>query len=406
MAKLISRPEARDERLRNFRAPPRGTPLTSAEAQRLATDAALRGVGRVAPNPLVGAVVVDREHRFLGAGGHEAYGGHHGEVQAMIAAAGGEDWRGKLSGATVYVTLEPCAHTGRTPPCAPRLVEAGVAKVVFAVLDPTPKVNGRGAEILRAAGVEVVHDLEWAEAGDGEGVGEVFLGNARRGRPFVAVKAAASLDGAIARRGDRRQWITGARARQYGHFLRLWYDAVVVGRGTVAADDPTLDARDALVLGRVPWRVVLDPSLASYAPGRKILGVAPEKVIWVGGAAAWATAAGKRAQGELEGVGAKAVSVAAGASSRFAPRVLLSALALHGITSILLEGGAGTYAPFFAEGLVDKLHLIQAPVLFGDAGAIRFTDGAGALAPRRAHRLEWTPLGEDLLVEASFKEEP
>ncbi len=392
MPSPVWNPLAKDERLRALALPARGTALSPAAAQELALTVGLRGVGQVAPNPLVGAVIVDEAHRFVAAGAHERVGGHHGEFAALVAATG-EDWRGKMRGHTLYVTLEPCAHEGkRTPPCAPRLVEAGFARVVYGALDPNPMVNGRGIAILQAAGIEAVFAADWARGC--AALAEVYLTNAARGRPFVGLKAAATLDGVIARRGDRRSWITGARARQYGHFLRLWYDAVLVGRGTVEADDPMLDPRDAIAgQKRPPFRVVLDPQMRAYDEKRAMLALAPARVLWVVGADV------TRARAPI---GTRILGLPVNAAGAFAAADVLAALSKEGITSVLIEGGAGSYGAFLGARLIDKLHLFQAPVVFGAEDAVRWSDGAGRLAMDRAKTIDLTPLEDDWVVEAAW----
>lgn len=407
-------PLAYDARLAALHLPRPGDTLNKDQAQQLALDVALRGVGAVAPNPLVGAVIVDEAHRFVAAGAHERVGGAHGEAAALLAATGGSTASaGAMRGKTIYITLEPCAHEGkRTPPCAPRMVEAGFARVVYGALDANPKVNGKGVEIMRAAGIETVFDANWHAKC--ERLAEVYLGNARRGRPLIGVKAAATMDAAVARRGDRRAWITGERAREYGHFLRLWYDAIVVGRATLVADDPSLDPRGAIAGGRrLPWRIVVGQPEGVDVARLKMLKCGPERVMWCATPAAWAKCPASAAA--LRALGARVVAVEGDAAGRMAATALVRAIVAEAaegtgaaattlpITSILIEGGAGTYAPFFADGLVDRLHLFQAPLLFGDADALRLGDGAGRLTMPRASSIEITPLGDDWVVEAAWR---
>jgi diaminohydroxyphosphoribosylaminopyrimidine deaminase/5-amino-6-(5-phosphoribosylamino)uracil reductase len=392
---IVLRPTPRDTLLKELALPPPGTPVSPAAARQLAVTVALRGIGKVAPNPLVGCVLVDRLHRFVAAGAHERLGGPHAEVAALeTAAAAGLD----LAGGTAYVTLEPCAHHGRTPACAPRVATSGLARVVFGVVDPNPKVSGKGAALIAAQGVACEADPAWES--DCRALAEIFLHHQTSGRPFVALKAAATLDGVIARAGDRRAWITEPRARAYAHFLRILYDAIAVGRGTLEADDPTLDARDSLVPGRAPRRVVIDPELRALSAQRKLLSHTPEGVLWVARADAWTHPAHAEAVRSLDERGAKRLALAPDASGLLPPEEILAALAREGVTSLLLEGGAGLYAAFLRAGLVDRIHLFQAARLFGSDGATLLASGAGRLSLAAASAIEITTLDDDWVVEA------
>ena len=400
-------PLALDERLKAVALPARGTAISPAAAKTLAFDLALRGVGAVATNPLVGAVIVDSEHRFVAGGAHERFGDHHAEINAMIAAGENPDGHGTFGGATLYVTLEPCAHHGKTPACAPRVAKAGFARVVFGSLDPNPVVNGRGIAILTAAGVDAKRDSDWAP--DAERLADVFLHRTKTGRPLVGLKAAMSLDAMTARTGDKRAWITGDRARQYGHFLRIWYDAVLIGRGTLDADDPSLDPRDVLVEPgkgspwRTPWRIVLDPSLAALTAkppkSRRLFSKDPEKILWCGAIDAWKTKGSRLAIAALEATGARRAEVAVDSDGRFRARAVIDALAKEGLSSVLIEGGAETYGAFLKEDVVDRLHLFQAPQLFGAAGSAVFTAATGTLTRSTWDSPILTPLGDDWLIE-------
>jgi len=385
---VLLNPLPDDELLPATPPPGLGAPLTAVEAQRLALAVALRGLGRVAPNPLVGSVLVDRDHRFVAAGAHERVGELHAEANAFADAE--RIAPDRIAGGTLYVTLEPCAHQGRQPPCAPRVAASRVARVVYGVQDPNPQVDGRGAAILAAAGIPSAGDQAWRAAC--EELAEVYLHAHAHKRPFVALKAAASLDGGIGRAGDERAFLTGARARQYGHYLRVRYDAIMIGRKTLMADDPDLAPRDALVTKRTPRRVVVDPSgagaLHAIQKRARLLAQEPESVLWLLGEgsteAAKALDGAKISYRRLQGPGP------------FTASAMLGALAAEGLTSVLLEGGSGLYAPFLREQLVDRLHLFQAPCLLGDAGIIPLASGAArARGPVRI-----TPLGDDWVLEA------
>jgi diaminohydroxyphosphoribosylaminopyrimidine deaminase/5-amino-6-(5-phosphoribosylamino)uracil reductase len=284
---------------------------------------------------------------------------------------------------------------------------SGLSRVVFGLVDPNPRVNGSGAALLRAKGVEAELDLSWEP--ECARLAETFAWNVRKQTPFVGLKAATSLDGMIARPGDQRAWITGPRARAYGHFLRLWYDAVIVGQGTVMADDPRLDARDALlppeVPARTPLRVVLDPDGAALTRAStklpRMLAKDPAQVLWLTGEELEGAAA---AGGErVAAAGAKVQTLTAAADGLFPPAAVLAALQALGVTSVLLEGGAGLYGSFLAAGAVQRLHLFQAATLLG-AGGTSLTSGlsaqgAAAILPSPAAGAQLTPLGADWLIE-------
>ncbi len=398
---------AKDQRLADLRLPSLGRPLPAAEAKSLAALMALKGLGKVAPNPLVGAVLVDSTHDFLGAGAHERLGEPHAEIMALEAvqrAGLGE----RLRGSTLYVTLEPCAHHGRTPACAPRLVAAGIARVIYGVRDPNPQVDGKGEAILRAAGVDCEHDPTWE--GECAELAEIFLWNVKKGRPFVALKVATSLDGVMAKRGDRRAFITGPRARSYGHFLRTYYDAIAVGQNTLLADNPTLDARDALTPGPTPKRIVLDPDARALTTSDlsrlKILAAEPETVLWLVADLSLAEPAARRQAELLRKRGATLLSLPVAEGGFFSVPTLQNLFGDQGITSILLEGGQGLYGSFLRSRAVQKLHLFQAPKLLGGEGSVYFSGVGGSLDGFVLDDLSFTSLASDWLIEGRLKEVP
>lgn len=313
---------------------------------RRALELAANGWGRVAPNPLVGCVVVRDDGTVAGEGWHTEYGRPHAEVEALRAA--GEAARG----ATAYVTLEPCAHWGKTPPCTRGLLEAGVRRVVFAAADPNPKAAG-GAETLRSAGVEVVGGVEAGAAREQNHV--FFHAHSELGaeRPFVALKLALSVDARIADRERRSVWITGAAARTETHRLRAGYDAVAVGIGTALADDPRLTVRGDFEPRVAPARVVFDRRLRLPLDGtlaRTALGV-PTLVV----AGSDADAARERT---LTDAGVRVLR-ADGLSGG------LRALRESGIRSLFVEGGAGLGSALLSADAVDRQYLFYAPVLLG-----------------------------------------
>ena len=317
---------------------------------RLALACARRGLGRTSPNPPVGAVVV-RDGRVVGEGHHQRAGGPHAEILALEAA-------GELArGADLYVTLEPCDHHGKTPPCAPAVIAAGVARVFVGTIDPNPKVSGRGIARLRAAGIPVEVGVAEEEC---RALIEPWAKYIRTRIPFVLCKVAATLDGRIATRTGASRWITSEEARAEVHQLRSVHDAVLVGSGTVRADDPRLTAR--IPGGRDPVRVVLASRL-EVPPGARILGEGGRTVV------ACVEGADPREAERLRRAGAEVLVCRAGEDGRVDLGDLLSRLGEMGIVSVLVEGGAQVYSSFLKAGLVDRLLLYLGPKVFGEGPA-------------------------------------
>jgi diaminohydroxyphosphoribosylaminopyrimidine deaminase/5-amino-6-(5-phosphoribosylamino)uracil reductase len=350
----------------------------------LAFELAERGRYSVSPNPMVGAVVT-RSGRVLGAGSHRRAGGPHAEVVALSRAGG------RSRGADLYVTLEPCAHFGRTPPCADAIVASGVGRVIVAARDPNPLVSGRGLSILRRAGIPVVL-ADAARRRRAERQNEKFGTWIRERRPFVLAKWAATLDGRIASAAGDSRWITGARARERALLLREEYDAILVGAGTVLADDPRLTRR--LGKGRTPhWRVLLDGRLRVSAGAR--LFRQPENVLVV-----TARAPNHPTARLLASRGVRVWSLAGRSSGRVSIPALLSRLAGQGITSLLVEGGPATLWEFFRARRVDRIAVFLAPRILGGTGAPAGVGGQGFPlgSTPRLNGIEIERLGEDILV--------
>ncbi|MCM2393474.1 bifunctional diaminohydroxyphosphoribosylaminopyrimidine deaminase/5-amino-6-(5-phosphoribosylamino)uracil reductase RibD [Streptomyces albipurpureus] len=344
-------------------------------AMRRAIALAARGLGSTSPNPVVGCVITDASGRTVGEGHHQRAGGPHAEVNALRAAAG------RARGATAYVTLEPCNHTGRTGPCAQALIEAGVQRVVHAVSDPTPQATG-GADTLRAAGVRVEHGLLGAEAEAGN---TAWLTSVRLGRPHVSWKYAATLDGRIAALDRSSRWITSPESRADVHRLRAECDAVVVGSGTARADDPHLAVRG--IPGAVqPLRVVIDTEGTAVRPGARVLDDAAPTLIAVAD--------------DVHPVLPEAIRLPRGERGVSLP-ALLDALQQRGVRSVLLEGGPTLAGAFAALGAIDKVIGYLAPVLLG-AGPTALAD-AGISTIGEALRLDMTEtvrIGPDLRITA------
>lgn len=312
---------------------------------------AARGLGNVWPNPAVGCVIV-KDGRVIGRGWTQPGGRPHAEAVALAQAGTG------AGGATAYVTLEPCAHHGRTPPCAEALVAAGVARVVTALTDPDPRVAGRGHAILRAAGIAVTEGIRSAEAA---ALNAGFLKRVTRGLPFVTLKLAATLDGRIATATGESRWITGPLARRSVHALRLNHDAVMVGSGTALADDPDLTVRD-LGAGHQPVRVVLD-RLLRHAPDSRLGRTARDVPVWmVHGAEAPA-----ESRPLWAGTGAELIECAA-SDSGLDLAAALAALADRGLTRVLSEGGGRLAAALIRAGLADEMVLYHGAALIGAEG--------------------------------------
>ena len=351
--------------------PARPDPATDERLMRRALELAARGTGETNPNPLVGCVVA-RGGRIVGEGFHRRAGGPHAEVVALRAAGA------RSRGASLYVTLEPCSHHGRTPPCAPLVLEAGIARVVAALRDPNPRVSGRGLRQLRLAGVAVTTGVCAALA---EAQNVRFLTAARRGRPFVLLKAALTLDGRIATASGRSRWITGAAARRQARYLRRLHDAVLVGIGTVLADDPLLLPQPRT---RRPFtRVVLDTRLRLPLASRLVASASPRTPVLVLTAAA-PLARRRRA---LEARGVSVVEV----GDHVEPAAALDALFDRGLASVMIEGGSEVLGSFLGARLVDEVALFRAPLLLGGRGSLGAFGGPDPSDVGDALRLEPVP---------------
>ena len=329
---------------------------------------AARGLGNVWPNPAVGCVLI-RDGLVVGRGWTQPGGRPHAEVRALQQAGPA------AAGATAYVTLEPCAHHGHTPPCAEALIAAGVARVVTALTDPDPRVSGKGHQMLRAAGISVTEGVLKSEAAR---LNAGFLKRVTLGLPFVTLKLAATLDGRIATATGESRWITGPEARRKVHALRMSHDAVMVGSGTALADDPDLTVRD-LGAPRQPVRIVMDRRLRHAADSRLGRSAAAHPVWLLHGPDAPDTA---RAAWLATGAALIEVPETGG---KLDLRAALAALAGRGITRVLSEGGGTLAASLVTDGLVDEIALFSAGLLIGSEGqAALGAMGIGALsaAPR------------------------
>ncbi len=389
---------------------------TDTAYMKLALRLAAKGAGRVSPNPMVGAVVVQKD-RIVGRGYHRGYGLPHAEVEALNRAGA------RARGADLYVTLEPCNHQGRTPPCTRAVLDAGIGRVAIATPDPNPRVNGGGAEFLQSRGLQVEIGLLADQA---RRLNEAWFKWVETGLPFVIAKAACSLDGKIATAGGESQWLTGETARAFGHQLRHQTDAILVGVGTVLADDPQLTTR---LPGRTkenekrktknekrsrdPIRIVVDSRLRLPLSAR-LLHLDSPAATWV----ACTDAAPTEKIKALQNLGAEVlvmpamvrethpteeISASAASESRglVALRPLLAELGRRQIQNLLVEGGAETLGSFFDQRLVDKFYFFYAPKILGGKNAPGVLAGAGVQRlgdALQARDLRVRKLGPDLLV--------
>jgi diaminohydroxyphosphoribosylaminopyrimidine deaminase/5-amino-6-(5-phosphoribosylamino)uracil reductase len=369
----------------------RGSADGAAERDALWMDRALRraldGLGRTSPNPMVGAVLV-KDGRVVGEGAHLRAGEPHAEAIALAAAGAA------ARGAVCYVSLEPCAHVGRTPPCVDALLGSGVARVVAACRDPNPAVDGRGLARLEAAGIAVTVGVREAEA---RALNRAFICAVTEGRPHVTLKAALTLDGKIAAADGSSRWITGEPARLEGHRLRFAADAILVGIGTVRADDPRLTVRHPELPAKEPFRVVVDSRLRIDPDAQVLRAGDPGRAIvaCVGPAPSGPAAV-------IRGRGARVLEVAGDDDGRVDLRALLLALRALDVIAVLVEGGGELGGALVEARLVDRVAFFVAPRLLGGRDAPGPVGGRGralkdglALVSVSTRRL-----GDDLLVEA------
>lgn len=359
--------------------------LTPEFFMRRALELARRAEGLTRPNPAVGAVVV-RDGRIVGEGFHPEAGAPHAEILALQQA-------GELArGATLYVTLEPCCHTGRTGPCSAAVIGAGIAKVVVGTRDPNPRVDGGGLEQLRSAGLMVECGMLEDES---RRLIAPFAKHVTTGLPFVTLKAAVTLDGQVATRTGESQWITNELSRQRAHRLRHVHDAILVGIGTVLADNPRLTTRLPAGGGKDPLRIVVDSRLRTPPEAALLHGDSR-----AGTVIATTADAPQAAEATLRAAGAEVLRVP-GASPAVDLRQLLCLLGARGVQSILLEGGGRLNHAAWQAGIVDRVSWFLAPLLLGGSGIPSFC-GAGVARLSDAFRLQDVRierLGDDVLVE-------
>jgi diaminohydroxyphosphoribosylaminopyrimidine deaminase / 5-amino-6-(5-phosphoribosylamino)uracil reductase len=355
-------------------------------------ELAARARGQTSPNPMVGAVVV-KDGRVIGEGITQPPGEDHAEVMALEAATGG------TAGATMYVSLEPCCHQGRTPPCTDAILSAGIARVVIASDDPTPKAAGRGPGILRDEGVRV----DFVDGHIGEAarlLNQPFRKHARTGRPLVVLKSAMTLDGKVATRTGDSQWISGEASRARAHRWRAESDAVAVGIGTALADDPRLTARIEGV-ARQPRRVVFDSEARLPLDSKLVRGETDVPLIVV-----CSRAAARTSVQALEAAGVDVI-VATGENEAARVENALDELGAREIQSLLLEGGPHLAGAFLEAGEIDEARMFIAPLMLGGAKARTAVEGIGVgdiAAGSRALAMETERIEDDVLIVARLKE--
>lgn len=344
-----------------------------------AIDLAARALGKTSPNPMVGCVVV-KDGRIVGEGFHTAAGQPHAEVAALTDA-------GDVADATVYVSLEPCSHHGRTPPCAELLAKLKPSRVIAAMEDPNPLVSGRGLQVLRNAGIQVEVGLLEDKARQ---LNEVFIKYITTGLPFVIAKCGMSLDGKVATHTGDSKWITGEKSRAHAHHLRQRVDAILVGRRTVSLDDPSLTARLPESKNYNPIRVILD--------GRKRLHHEHKIFKQPREAPTWIVTTTARTYDNAD-----AVLKVSGEPGDINLLELMQELGRREVTSVLIEGGGATLASAFAANIVDKVAFYVAPKIIGGHDALGAVAGVGAVTLDDATELKGMQainVGEDILIEA------
>jgi len=340
--------------------------------------------GTPSPNPHVGALLV-KEGTVVGEGWHERAGDQHAEVMAIAKA------KKKAAGATMYVTLEPCNHHGRTPPCTDALIAAKIKRVVIGCLDPNPNVDGGGVDKLRAAGIDV---LVGVREDDAKKLIAPWTKYVTQNLPYVTLKLALSLDGRIATRTGHSKWVTGAEARRRVHALRAQSDAVAIGIGTALADDPRLTVRDAP--GPSPMRIVFDTKLR-IGTDSKLVATAREVPTWV----IASHDAPMSAEEALVSKGVEVMRAATSPEGRIDVRSALEALAQRGVVTLMIEGGAELAGSFLAAKLADELHVFVSPILLGPRARAAAVDWAGPDMVTQAPRIasaKWELVGDDAHV--------
>lgn len=354
---------------------------------RLALKEAKKGIGRTSPNPCVGAVIV-KDGCVISRGFHEKAGEPHAEINAIRKAAD------NTVGSTIYVTLEPCNHTGKTPPCSKAIVTAGISRVVVGMVDPNPLVYGSGIDFLRSNNITVVTAILEEQC---QGINEPFIKRITTGLPLVALKAGISLDGKITYEKNKSGWITGPQSLKKVHQLRNQFDAIMIGRGTLEIDDPSLTTRLPRG-GRDPLRVIIDSNL-SISLRAKVLNQNSTAATWV----FCCHGADRAKKSEILSAGNMVYEVG-NESGKVALLEVLQVLGDKGVSSVLVEGGSTIHGAMLAKRLVDKAYVFQAPLFAGDDGTSIVT---GLTSSSKATSIKistpsYQRLGNDFLISGNI----
>ena len=360
--------------------------MNDQEFMRIALELAARGTGWTSPNPMVGAVVV-KDNDIVGRGWHQKAGGPHAEVHAL------DDAGKRAMGATIYVSLEPCHHQGRTPPCTEKILSAGIGRVVMAMRDPNPDVRGGGAEYLSKKGVSVTSGVCEAEA---RRLNESFIKYVTTKQPFVTLKCAATLDGRIATRTGDAKWVTGEMSRKFVHELRHANDAILVGVNTVKVDDPLLTARRGAEKSKDPIRIVLDTHLSIPETSKLLRNPSGSDTLIITG-----NSESSARRDALLKTGVKIIDAPV-KDGRIDLSALMPRLGAMGITSLLVEGGATVAAAALQAKVVDKIYFFYAPKILGGDDGVPMCSGPGPALMSdsipvkniRIHRF-----GDDVMIE-------
>lgn len=389
--------------------PKRWDLTTPTQAMRWAIEAAFRGAGRVSPNPMVGCVILDAQNRFLASGFHARLGEAHAEVSALEGLSESE-----LKGAKVFVTLEPCAHEGRTPSCAKKLASLPISEVIFGLVDPNPLVSGEGANILKNSGKKVCSfvpqpgqdfyfaaDKTWTESRINEWLtrleetAEHFLWNQRFKKTFVSLKVATSLDGFMSLKNGESQWITGPEARLRGHYLRAFHEAILVGAQTARLDDPSLNVRHKEFPQHQNKVIVLDAKgeLLQEAASMNLAKAHPPENLFF--------AIDERIKHEKNPIGAQVLKVGLGSDGFIDLKILMSQLWHNKIHSVLIEGGSKVFSSVFRDELWNRLYVFQGPILIGAENGRSWTSRLSTGQINQALRLNnsrQARIGSDFLL--------
>jgi len=359
--------------------------LTDESYIKLAIELAKKGIGKVSPNPLVGCVII-KDERIIGAGYHEKFGGNHAEINAINSA------RENLEGAALYINLEPCSHQGKTPPCVDKIIERKIKRVVVGTLDMNRLVSGAGVKKLKAAGIEVKVGLLEKECLE---LNKFFFKYITKKIPYVTLKVAQTVDGKIADMTGNSKWISSASSRRYVHTLRAKYDAVLIGSGTVRADDPSLTVR--LTEGRNPKRIILDSNLDLTSDYKIIKNNLDKNLIVV---TSKKSIKKKRRIKKLNSSGAKVLFARENKNGMINLKSAMLELAKHEVASVLVEGGSEIYTSFVRENLFDNIVLFISPKILGPG--IPFVNSFGKGTLKNALKIKFDnveTIDEDLLVE-------